>query len=144
MSGPVPWHDWIRAEEDPARVSEKPEALDDLVVLDVSQGHYGAFLCGTYLAELGAEVIKVEPSGGDPVRRWGPADATVNGTGLAFVAEARNKYCVTLNLKTRAGRNLLKGLAARADVLIEGFAPGRMDRLRRTSALPITQAPGSQ
>ena len=129
MSGPVPWHDWIRAEEDPARVSEKPEALDDLVVLDVSRGHYGAFLCGTYLAELGAEVIKVEPPGGDPVRRWGPADATVNGTGLAFVAEARNKYCVTLNLGKPAGRRLLKGLAARADVLVEGFPPGYLDGL---------------
>ncbi|MBI4562627.1 MAG: CoA transferase, partial [Candidatus Rokubacteria bacterium] len=120
------WHDWIRGEEDPARASEKPEALDDLVVLDISQGHYGAFLTGTYLAELGAEVIKVEPPGGDPVRRWGPADAA---NGLAFVAEARNKYCVTLSLDKRSGRALLKGLAARADVLIEGFAPGYLDRL---------------
>ena len=129
MSERVTWCDWIRGEEDPSRPSEKPEALDDLLVLDVSQGHYGAFLTGTYLAELGAEVIKVEPPEGDPVRGWGPADATVNGTGLAFVAEARNKYCVTLNLNTRAGRTLLKGLAARADVLVEGFAPGYLDGL---------------
>ncbi len=123
------WYDWIRQEEDPARVSEKPEALDDLVVLDLSHGHYGAFLTGTYLAELGAEVIKVEPPDGDPIRRWGPPDATVNGTGLAFVAEARNKYCVTLNLAKPQARKLLKGLAARADVLIEGFSPGYLDGL---------------
>ena len=129
MSESERWYDWIKREEDPTRVSELPEALDDLVVVDVSQGHYGAFLTGTYLAELGAEVIKVEPPGGDPMRGWGPADATANGTGLAFVAEARNKYCVTLNLGKKAGRSLLKGLAARADVLIEGFEPGYLDRL---------------
>lgn len=129
MSEPQSWYDWIRTEEDPARVSEKPEALDDLLVLDVSHGHYGAFLTGTYLAELGAEVLKVEPPGGDPVRGWGPPDATANGTGLAFVAEARNKYCVTLDLRRAAGRRLLRGLAGRADVLIEGFRPGYLDRL---------------
>ncbi|MBI3625483.1 MAG: CoA transferase [Candidatus Rokubacteria bacterium] len=129
MTERVAWHEWIRREEDPARTSERPEALDDLVVLDISQGHYGAFLTGTYLAELGAEVIKVEPPGGDPIRRWGPPDATANGTGLAFVAEARNKYCVTLNLDKRQGRTMLKGLGARADVLIEGFSPGYLDRL---------------
>jgi len=123
------WFDWIRAEEDPARVSDKPEALDDLLVLDLSRGHYGALLTGTYLAELGAEVIKVEPPEGEPARRWGPPDATVNGEGLAFLAEARNRYFITLNLESEDGRSLLRGLAARADVLIEGFAPGYLDGL---------------
>lgn len=123
------WYDWIREAEDPARVSEKPEALDDLMVLDLSQQHYGALLTGTYLAELGAEVIKVEPPEGDPAREWGPADATVNGDGLAFLAEARNRYFVTLNIESEAGRSLLRGLAARADVLVEGFAPGYLDSL---------------
>ena len=47
MSDRVAWYEWIRDADDPARVSEKPEALDDLVVLDISQGHYGAFLAGT-------------------------------------------------------------------------------------------------
>ena len=123
------WHDWIKAAEDPTRVSEKPEALDDLTVLDLSQGHYGALLTATYLAELGAEVIKVEPPGGEPARRWGPPDVAVNGDGLAFVAEARNRYFVTLNLESEEGRVLLRGLAARADILIEGFAPGYLDCL---------------
>ncbi len=133
------WDEWIKAAEDPGGVADKPEALDDLLVLDLSHGHYGALLTATYLAELGAEVIKVEPPGGDPARRWGPADASAGGDGLAFVAEARNRYHLTLDLTKREGRRLLKGLAARADVLIEGFAPGYLDGLgigyRQLSAL---------
>jgi crotonobetainyl-CoA:carnitine CoA-transferase CaiB-like acyl-CoA transferase len=78
---------------------------------------------------LGAEVIKVEPPDGDPGRRWGPPDASVSGEGLAFLAEARNRYHVTLDLGTAEGRRLVKGLAERADVLVEGFAPGRLDGL---------------
>ncbi len=120
--------EWIQAEEDPARVSEKPQSLDDLVVLDCSHAHYGALLTATYLAELGAEVIKVEPPEGDPARRWGPPDADLRGEGLAFAAEARNRYHVTLNLRTREGRKLLRGLAARADVLVEGFAPNFVNK----------------
>jgi len=123
------WSDWIRREEDPARVSEKPEALDDLVVLDLSHAHYGALLASTYLAELGAEVVKVEPPEGDPARSWGPPDVALRGEGLAFAAEARNRYHITLNLTSRAGRSLLRGLAARADVLVEGFRPGYLDSL---------------
>jgi crotonobetainyl-CoA:carnitine CoA-transferase CaiB-like acyl-CoA transferase len=126
--GPA-WEQWIRAAEEPSRVSEKPEALDDLMVLDLSHGNYGALLAATYLAELGAEVIKVEPPGGDPARRWGPRDASINGEGLAFIAEARNRYHVILDLGTAEGRRLVKGLAERADVLVEGFAPGRLDGL---------------
>ncbi|MBI4634831.1 MAG: CoA transferase [Candidatus Rokubacteria bacterium] len=123
------WEHWIRAEEDPERVSGKPEALDDLTVLDLSHGHYGALLAATYLAELGAEVIKIEPPEGDPARAWGPPDAAVAGEGLAFVAEARNRYHMTLDWRSARGRRLLRGLAGRADVLVEGFAPGHLDRL---------------
>jgi len=128
VDGP-PWEQWIRAAEEPSRVPDLPEALDDLMVLDLSHGHYGALLTATYLAELGAEVIKVEPPDGDPARRWGPPDASVGGEGLAFLAEARNRYHVTLDLGTAEGRRLVKGLAERADVLVEGFAPGRLDGL---------------
>jgi len=62
----IPWEEWIQAAEDPARAADKPEALDDLLVLDLSQCHYGALLTATYLGELGAEVIKVEP----PQLKW--------------------------------------------------------------------------
>jgi crotonobetainyl-CoA:carnitine CoA-transferase CaiB-like acyl-CoA transferase len=66
---------------------------------------------------------------GHPARRWGPADASVEGEGRAFLAEARNRYHVTLDLEKKDGRKILKGLAERADVLIEGFAPGCLDGL---------------
>jgi len=122
-----PWTEWIRQGESPATVSEKPEALDDLVVLDCAVGHYGGHVLAGFLGELGAEVIKLEPPGGDPARRWGPPDATVGGEGLAFLAEGRNRYYATLNPADPEGQALLRRLAARADVLIEGFPAGQMD-----------------
>ncbi len=121
------WAEWIRAAEDPARVSEKPEALDDLLVLDCSVAHYGGHVVAGFLGELGAEVVKLEPPEGDPARTWGPPDAAVDGEGLAFIAEGRNRAYATLNLAHPEGRELLRRLAARADVLIEGFPPGQMD-----------------
>ncbi len=122
-----PWREWIRQAEDPGRVSEKPEALDDLLVLDCSVGHYGGHVLAGFLGELGAEVVKLEPPDGDPARAWGPADATAGGEGLAFLAEGRNRAYATLDLTEPEGQALLRRLAARADVLIEGFPPGRMD-----------------
>jgi len=121
------WAEWIRHAEDPARVSEMPEALDDLLVLDCSVGHYGGHVLSGFLGELGAEVIKLEPPGGDPARRWGPPDATVHGEGLAFLAEGRNRHYATLDLTQPEGQGLLRQLAARADVLVEGFPPGQQD-----------------
>jgi crotonobetainyl-CoA:carnitine CoA-transferase CaiB-like acyl-CoA transferase len=124
---PSRWSEWIREAEDPARVSEKPESLDGLLVLDCSESHYGGHVLAGFLGELGAEVIKLERPGGDPAREWGPSDASAAGEGLAFVAEGRNRAYATLNLAEAEGQALLRGLAARADVLIEGFPAGRMD-----------------
>lgn len=121
------WAEWIRREEDPGRVSEKPEALDDLLVLDCSVGHYGGHVLAGFLGELGAEVVKLEPPGGDPVRTWGPAGVTAREEGLAFLAEGRNRYYATLDLAEPEGQELLRRLAGHADVLIEGFPPGQMD-----------------
>jgi crotonobetainyl-CoA:carnitine CoA-transferase CaiB-like acyl-CoA transferase len=122
-----PWPQWISEAEDPARVAEKPEALDDLLVLDCSVAHYGGLVLGGFFGELGAEVVKVEPPGGDPARAWGPPDVTVGGEGLAFLAEARNRRYATLDLAHPEGQALLRTLAARADVLIDGFPAGQMD-----------------
>src|SRR5262249_31634887 len=62
VSRPSPaWPEWIREAEDPARASEKPEALDDLLVLDCSVAHYGGHVLAGFLGELGAEVVKLEP-----------------------------------------------------------------------------------
>jgi crotonobetainyl-CoA:carnitine CoA-transferase CaiB-like acyl-CoA transferase len=122
-----PWGEWIRQAEDPARAAEKPEALDDLLVLDCSVAHYGGHVLAGFLGELGAEVVKLEPPGGDPARAWGPPDATAGGEGLAFLAEGRNRAYATLDLGHPEGRELFRALAARADVVIEGFPAGQMD-----------------
>jgi hypothetical protein len=135
-----PWREWIRHAEDPARVAEKPEALDDLLVLDCSVGHYGGHVLAGFLGELGAEVVKLEPPDGDPARAWGPADATAGGTGLAFLAEGRNRAYATLDLAHPEGQELLRQLAGRADVLIEGFPAGRWTPGDRLPSAPAAQS----
>jgi len=126
-AGGVPWPEWAQAAEDPRRASEKPEALDGLLVLDCAVGHYGGHVFGGFLGELGAEVVKIEPPGGDPARAWGPSDASLRGEGLAYLAEGRNRYYATLDLTSPDGRTILRQLATRADVLIEGYPAGQMD-----------------
>jgi crotonobetainyl-CoA:carnitine CoA-transferase CaiB-like acyl-CoA transferase len=123
----MPWPDWARAAEDPRHASEKPEALDGLLVLDCAVGHYGGHVLGGFLGELGAEVIKIEPPGGDPARAWGPSDANLGGEGLAYLAEGRNRYYATLDLTSSEGQTILRQLATRADVLVEGYPAGQMD-----------------
>ena len=123
----LPWEDWIRKADDPHGAFAKPEALDDLLVVDVSQQSVAGMVCTAFLAELGAEVLKVEPPGGDPARAWGPAGFVYKGEGLAYLAEGRNKYYITLNLETVEGRDLFRQLARRADVVVESYPPGRMD-----------------
>jgi formyl-CoA transferase len=88
-------------------------------------GHYvaGPF-CTRILADLGAEVIKVEPPGGDPIRGWG---AKADGHPVWFSIHGRNKLSVELDLKRE--RDTALRLAARADVLVENFRPGQLERL---------------
>lgn len=124
-----PWAEWIRERDDWRGARSKPEALDDLTVLDLSTGHLGGCFCSSILAEFGAEVIRVEPPGGDVLRRFSPFGVQQNGTGLAYLVEGRNKHHVTLNLGKPEGRRLLARLAAKADVLIETYPAGRMDAL---------------
>jgi len=84
--------------------------------------------CGMLLADLGAEVIKVEKfRDGDDSRRMVPPK--VDGESAAFMILNRNKRGTTINLKSEAGRGLLRRMLAKADVLIENFRPGTMDRL---------------
>ena len=95
-------------------------ALDDLLVLDLTRvlaGPYGTMI----LADFGASVIKIEqPGRGDESRAWGPPFAA-DGQSTYFLSVNRNKRSVTLDLKTEAGREVLRDLARRADVLIENF-----------------------
>ncbi len=98
--------------------------LAGLKVLEI--GHYiAAPFCTRILADLGAEVIKLEPPGGDPFRGWG---AAVDGNSVWFSIHGRNKLSVELDLKRDHG-TVLK-LAARADVLVENLRAGQLERLR--------------
>jgi len=83
--------------------------------------------CTSLLAELGAETIRIEPPGGDLVRSYSPNGVMHRGTGMAYLQEGRNKYHVTLNLETEAGRDMLRSLVGQADILIETFPAGKMD-----------------
>ncbi len=94
-------------------------------VLDFSKILAGP-LCTQYLADLGADVIKVEPPTGDDTRHWPPFE---NGIGTIFLAVNRNKRSITLDLRTEAGREAARSLAAMADMVVESFGPGVADRL---------------
>ena len=100
--------------------------LSGLRVLELGQILAGPF-AGAMLAYFGADVVKVEPPGsGDPIRSWRLLDD--DGTSLWWRSLGRNKRCVTLDLGVPEGQGLARRLAARADVLIENFRPGTMER----------------
>ena len=99
--------------------------LSGLRVLDLSIIVAGG-TASSLLADFGAEVVKIErPGTGDPLRNWGPF---ANGVSLWWKVHSRNKKSITLNLGVPEGQNLLKELAAKTDILIEGFRPGAMER----------------
>lgn len=101
-------------------------ALQDLTVLDLSRLLPGPF-CTQLLADLGADVIKVEDAEGGDYLRWMPPLA--GDYSALFYAINRNKRSIVLNLKTGAGREAFLRLVQRADVVMEGFRPGVLDRL---------------
>jgi crotonobetainyl-CoA:carnitine CoA-transferase CaiB-like acyl-CoA transferase len=108
-------------------MTSKPQRpLDGIRVLEVGQLLAGPF-AGCILAYFGAEVIKVEPPGdGDPLRKWRALDE--NGTSFWWRSLARNKKCITANLRLDEGRDLVRRLAEQCDVLIENFRPGVMEK----------------
>lgn len=99
--------------------------LDDLTVVDFTHARAGPW-CTELLGELGAEIIKIEPPGGDSNRNSHPQQG---GLGVTFLSRYRNKQSVVVDLTDEAGRGLVEDLLADADVLVENFAPGVMDRL---------------
>jgi crotonobetainyl-CoA:carnitine CoA-transferase CaiB-like acyl-CoA transferase len=102
-------------------------ALDGIRVLDLTRVLAGPY-CTMFLGDLGAAVVKVEqPGAGDDTRGWGPPFA--GGESAYFLSVNRNKKSLTLDLKSPAGKDLLGRLAQKADVLIENFRPGTMERL---------------
>ena len=100
--------------------------LEGMRVLDIAT-YIAAPYCATILAEFGAEVIKVEmPKTGEPLRKFG--SRTECGETLVWLSESRNKKCVTLNLKSEEGANILKDLVKHADVLCENFQTGTLEK----------------
>ena len=98
--------------------------LAGLRVLELGSFIAGPF-AGQLLGDYGAEVIKIEtPGEGDPMRRWG---LTRDGQGLWWPAIARNKRSVAVDLRAESGRDLVRRLADRVDVVLENFRPGRLD-----------------
>ena len=90
-------------------------------------GHFvAAPFASRLLADLGADVIKVEPRDGDPVRKWGEQ---LDGRSLWWSIQGRNKRCVTLNLKDRRAIEIVLKLLPECDVLIENFRPGQLARM---------------
>jgi CoA:oxalate CoA-transferase len=107
----------------------KPEVLDDTTVIEISHANFPALISASMLGELGAEVIKVEPPDGDPARKVSQYGVNVDGVGIPFIMESRNKQHITLDLKTEKGIENLKKLIAKADLVIDGMKPGFLDSL---------------
>jgi formyl-CoA transferase len=100
--------------------------LSDVRVIELGTLLAGPF-CGQLLGDMGAEVIKVEPPGqGDPMRVWGREKA--NGKSLWWPVVARNKKSITLDMRSKDGQALLVELVKKADILIENFRPGTMEK----------------
>jgi len=106
----------------------KPEVLDDILVLDASYANFSGIIAASFFAEFGAEVIKIEPPDGDPARRMTPLGENVNGVGIPFLIEGRNKRYMTLDLRnSEKDRNDFARLAEKASVVIETFGAGEAD-----------------
>ncbi|MCK7505679.1 MAG: CoA transferase [Desulfobacterales bacterium] len=84
----------------------KPEALDDMMVLDLSYANFSGNVTASFLAEAGAEVIKIEPPEGDPSRIMSPYGANVKGVGIPYLMESRNKRQITLDLRNPKARKI--------------------------------------
>ncbi len=123
--GAKEWLNPMAESEDMTISAAQSGPLAGLKVLDLSIIVAGG-TASSLMADFGAEVVKIErPGGGDPLRNWGPF---YNGVSLWWKVHSRNKQSVTLNMGDARGQDLVKRLAAQADVLIEGFRPGTMER----------------
>ena len=100
--------------------------LSDITVLELGVLIAGPF-CGQLLGDVGAEVIKVEaPDIPDPMRNWG--QVRPDGHSVHWATISRNKKCITINLRTEEGQAILKDLVKEADVVLENFKPGTMEK----------------
>ncbi len=103
------------------------QPLSDIKVLDLSRVLAGPY-CSMMLGDLGAEVIKVElPQAGDDTRHWGPPEA--GGEAAYYLCHNRNKRSLTVNMKTAPGREIIRKLALRSDILIENYKVGTLQKV---------------
>ncbi len=101
--------------------------LEGIRVVDLTRILAGPY-CTMMLGDMGAEIIKIEhPKGGDDTRGWGPP--FLNGVSTYFISINRNKKSLTLNLKDERGKELLRDLIRKGDVVVENFRPGALDKL---------------
>lgn len=119
--------EWTREATAPSLAAAKPEALAGLRVLELCPGHFGGMVAASILGEFGAEVIKVEPPGGDPLRSVAPEGILLHGTGLPFLSEARNRRFVSIDTESDPGRGLLRRLALSSDVVVAAEPAGGME-----------------
>lgn len=112
--------------------------LGGLRVLEI--GHFvAAPFCTRLLGDLGADIIKVEPPAGDPVRQWGEQ---VDGRSLWWSVHGRNKRSIAIDLKKPGARELILQVAATCDVLVENFRPGQLDKMGLDDAALQQARPG--
>lgn len=111
---------------DPAKHSPEglTRPLEGLKVIELGQLIAGPF-AAKILGEFGADVIKIEPPGGDPLRKWRYMH---EGTSVWWAAHARNKRSMTLDLRQPEGQEVVRQLVGQADILIENFRPGQMEK----------------
>ena len=101
--------------------------LESIIILDFSRALAGPY-CTMMLADMGAEIIKLEmPGRGDDSRSWGPP--FVEGESAYFMSVNRNKKSITLNLKSEKSKEIIEKLIKKADIIVENFRPGTMDKL---------------
>ena len=141
----LPYEEWARYIFDPRRRFRKPEALNGVRILELCRPDWWGLslqVGASLLAEHGAEVIKIEdPKKGDPLRWVGPSvedggavkaegeNYPPHGSALYALVETRNRYCISVDITTAKGREVIKMLARRADVLMENYDPGYLDSL---------------
>ena len=102
------------------------DALAGISVLDLTRNFAGPY-CSMLLADLGADVIKVEsPGAGDDTRQWRPPEW--NGQSATFLAGNRGKRSIAIDLDSEAGQEVVRRLAAKADIVISSFRPGSLEK----------------
>ena len=118
---------WTDALPDKCMADKKPSTgpMAGIKVLELGTLIAGPF-CSRMLAEFGAEVIKIEsPDGGDPIRQW---RVLKDGTSLWWAVQSRNKKSITLNMKDPRAQEIAKKLAFEADIIIENYRPGVLEK----------------